>query len=405
MIKDYFILALKNLRRRGLRSWLTLLGIFIGVLTVIALISIGDGLKMAVNSQFGVETTQMITIQAGGLNSYGPPGSGVVNSLTKDDAIAISKLSNIELVIPRLIKTVKIETSNQLKVGYAASLPEDNLAQAYEIQNIEVETGRLLEKADTSKILLGHQFSIKEKSGLNKAFSPGDTLQINGKNFRVAGILEKKGSFILDGAIFMSESDMRDLLNIKEDVSLIAAKVKSKDLMDEAKEDIEKLLRERRDVKKGEEDFEVSTPEASLKTVNQILGAVQAFFVLIAFASIIVGIIGIINTMTTSVLERRKEVGIMKAIGARNSQIFLQFFIEAGLLGLIGGIFGVIFGIIVGSIGIIAINNFLGSTNLPQINFFLIFATLLFSFIIGALSGIIPAIRAARQNIIEVLRV
>src|SRR3990167_3256943 len=140
-------------------------------------------------------------------------------------------------------------------------------------------------------------------------------------------------------------------MEIEDDVDIIAVQVKDKSLIQEAEEDIEKLLRKRRDVKEGNEDFEVSTPEASLSSVNQILLAVQSFIAMIALISVAVGGIGIVNTMTTSVMERRREIGIMKAIGARNRDIFMQFFIESGLLGLVGGLIGVIVGVIVGLIG------------------------------------------------------
>jgi len=108
--------------------------------------------------------------------------------------------------------------------------------------------------------------------------------------------------------------------------------------------------------------------------------------------------------MTTSVLERRKEIGIMKAIGAKNSDIFYQFFIESGLLGLIGGIVGVILGLIIGSLGIIGINNFIGSTTKLQISVPLIVFSLIGSFVLGSISGIVPALRAARQNPVDALR-
>src|SRR3989344_9137469 len=106
MIKDYTILAFRNLRRRGLRSYLTLLGIFIGISVVVALIGLGDGLRMAVNSQFGVSSTNILTVQAGGLSGYGPPGTGVVNPLTREDSNTIEKISGVEFAIPRNIDSV-----------------------------------------------------------------------------------------------------------------------------------------------------------------------------------------------------------------------------------------------------------------------------------------------------------
>jgi len=163
-------------------------------------------------------------------------------------------------------------------------------------------------------------------------------------------------------------------------------------------------MRIRRNVRESEEDFTVSTPESALASVNQILLGIQIFIVIIAAISIVVGAIGIANTMATSVLERRKEIGTMKAVGARNKNIFYQFLVEAGLLGLIGGIIGVSLGIGISYLGTTSLHSFLGITTKPSIDFILIFLSLMGSFLIGAVSGIIPAMKAARENPVEAIR-
>ena len=401
---NYFKFAFRNLRKKGIRSWLTLLGIFIGILAVVSLITLGNGLKAAVTSQFGSGSTEVITIQAGGLQ-LGPPGSLVTNSLTTDDAEAISKLSEIDFAIGRNIQTGKLEYNNILGVGSAYSVPEGYEKELYEIiDDIEPEYGRLLKKGDSKKVFLGYNFYNGNTNGFGKDITPGKTVLIDGEEFEVVGILKKKGSFIYDWTVFMYNDELKALAGYGDNVDLIQAKVKSKDLMDRAQEDIEKLMRQRRNVKIGEEDFSVTTPEATLKTVNSVLGAIQAFIIIIASISILVGSIGIVNTMTTSVLERKKQIGIMKAVGARNSQIFMQFFVESGFLGLIGGILGAIFGILIGFAGTAGINSWLGADIAFKINLPLIFFTLLGSFLIGAIAGIIPAMQAARQNPVEALR-
>jgi len=404
MITDYFTLAFKNLKHRGIRSWLTLLGIFIGIAAVISLISLSSGLKAAVISQFGVSNMEVITIQAGGISGVGPPGTGVTEPLIKGDAEAIEKLSNIEISFGRIISSGKVEFNNRINFVYLTSVPlGNNRKSVYEIIDLEIEQGRILREGDINKVILGYNF-YKDKEKFGKTISLGDKMLIQDKRFEVVGIAEKRGSFILDNAIVMNEDSMRDLLNYGDKIDIILAKVKNKDLMERVKEDIEKLMRQRRDVKKGQENFEVSTPDAILKTANQILGGVQAFIVIIASISIIVGAIGVANTMTTSVLERKKEIGIMKSVGAKNSQIFFQFFVESGLLGLIGGFIGILFGLIIGYIGVIIINTFLGSEITLNLNLFLILGTLAGSFIIGSTSGIIPAMNAAKQNPVEALR-
>jgi putative ABC transport system permease protein len=400
---DYFLIAYRNLKKRGIRSWLTLLGVFIGIVAVISLITLGAGLQSAVNAQFGISSTEVITVQAGGLNSYGAPGSGVVNFLTVEDVEEIAKLSVVNRAIRRNMPTGKLEFNDIVGFGIAMSVPSgDDRKFAYDMLELEPELGRLLKDGDTNKVLLGYNFYGNDDM-FGKPIVPGNKILLQEESFEIVGVLEKKG-LLFDNMVLVNEGTLEDLMGYGDNVDLIAVHIKDKDLMDKAKEDIEKVLRKTRDVKKGEEDFEVTTPDAMMESVNSILGAIQAFIIIIASISILVGVIGIVNTMTTSVLERRKEIGIMKAIGAKNSQVFMQFFVESGLMGLVGGALGVIVGMIIGYAGTLGINNFLGAEAVPQINFFLIFFTLLGSFLIGSIAGIIPAMSAARQNPVEALR-
>lgn len=405
MINDYFSIAFKNLKHRGIRSWLTLLGIFIGVTAVIALISLGAGLKLAVSSQFGISNTEVLTVQAGGLNSYGPPGSGASNPLTVSDLDAIKKLPSVKRAIRRNIVSLQVDFNRVRQVKYSIQTPDgEDRKFMYENLQLEPERGRMLTDSDTNKVVLGYNFLSDKTSGFEKKIYIGDKIDINGKKFEVVGITKKKGSFIFDNVIYMNEKQLEEFMPNKNNVDVIAVQSQSKETLNKTKEDVEKLMRERRNVKVGQEDFEVQTPAAMLKTVEDILTGVQVFIAIIASISILVGAVGIVNTMTTSVLERRREIGIMKAIGAKNSQVFLQFFIEAGLLGLIGGVSGAIFGTLIGYVGTIGIGSFVGGELSPNIDFMLIGLTLIGSFAIGAISGIAPARQAANQNPVEVLR-
>ncbi|MCK9568168.1 ABC transporter permease [Candidatus Pacearchaeota archaeon] len=399
---NYFLFALRNLKRKGIRSWLTLLGICIGIMAVVSLISLGNGLNAAVMSQFGVSSTEVITVQAGGLN-YGSSGSDVVNPLTENDVRAINGLTSVDYAFGENTATGKLEYNNILVVGSVSSVDVEYYKEYYEISEFEAEYGRLLKEGDSGKIVLGASFYDGKTNGFERTIVPGKKVLINNRTFEVVGILKKTGSFISDGIVFMSDADLESISNQGDVVDTITVKVKNKDLMDKAKSDIEKLLRERRDVEVGSEDFSVSTPESSLEQINQILGAIQAFVIIIASISIVIGVVGIVNTMFTSVLERRKEIGIMKSVGAKNSQIFAQFFIESGFLGFIGGGIGVLLGVALGYIGTILLNSFLGSDTQPQISFSLIFFSLFGSFLIGSLAGVFPAMKAAKQNPVQAL--
>lgn len=403
-MKDYFVLAFQNLKHRGLRSWLTLIGILIGITAIVSLVMLGDGLRMAVLGQFGVSSTEMISVQAGGLNNYGPPGSGAVDPLTMDDLEAIKKIDTVERVLRRNIPSGSLEFNDHIIYGMATNIASGSDRNfMYDVLEIEVETGRLLKDGDDKGVVLGNNFATN-KVGLEKEIRIGNKIILSGTEFEVIGILKKEGSLIFDNLVYINEEPLKDLMKYGDKVDLIAVKVKDKDLIEKTKEEIEKVLRKERDVKEGEEDFEVSTPEASLNTINNILGGIQAFILVIASVSIIVGAVGIVNTMTTSVLERKKEIGIMKAIGAKNSQIFLQFFIESGLLGLIGGLMGILLGAFIGWSCINGLNKFLGSEASPVIDYIFIGSVLLGSFIIGSIAGIAPALQAARQDPVEALR-
>jgi len=375
MFQDYFNLAFKNLKHRGARSWLTLLGIFIGVTAVVALISLGNALQLAVASQFGISQTEIITVQAGGISGQGPPGSNVVIPLNEDDLKSIRDLSSVKLAVRRNLETGKFEYNDKVIFVYALNVPDGEERDfLYSQLNQEPVAGRFLKDSDVGKVFLGYNFYV-DKVGLDKELIPGKKVLIQDEQFEVIGILDKKGSMIFDNVVYLNDKDMEDLFDYGEEMSAIMVQSVNKKEMDRTVEDIERLLRKTRDIKYGEDDdFDVSTPEASLSTVNDVIGGVQAFIVVVALISVFIGAIGIVNTMTTSVLERKKEIGIMKALGAKNELIFYQFFIESGLLGLVGGIVGVIFGTLIGFGGTMAINNWIGSEIGMSFNIGLIFS-------------------------------
>ena len=405
MIKDYLLFAFRNVRRRGIRSTLTLLGIIIGIATVVSLISLGDGLQNAVLSQFGISSTEIITVQAGGISSVGPPGTGVSKPLTEKDVESIERINYVDVAIARHIETVRVEFNDRLNIGIAADVPTGEKRKIlYEILEIAPEYGKLLEEGDSNRVVLGNNFYLSDKNGFDKKIGVGDKISINDRDYQVKGILKKKGSFIFDNIVLLNEEELAQISNYGENVDLISVKVKQKEFIDETQKSIEDTLRRSRGVSKGEEDFEVSTPQAILSEVNQIIAGIKIFVVMIAAISIFIGAIGIVNTMTTSVLERVKEIGVMKAIGAKNRDIFYQFFIEAGILGFVGGLIGVILGASIGYFGTLAINSFLGAETIPKINLLLVVFALFGSFLLGAISGIIPAITAANKNPVEALR-
>ncbi|MEM3112845.1 MAG: ABC transporter permease [Candidatus Pacearchaeota archaeon] len=403
MVKDYFSLAFENLKHRGLRSWLTILGIFIGIAAVVSLISLGSGLQNAIVGQFATLSIDVLTIQNAG-TGFGPPGSTVVKKLNEHDLNIVESTDGIKIAVPRLIRVTSVEYNNVKSFKYIGSIPKNKNQRdfIYKEINLKTEQGRLLNENDRGRILLGNDFLGEE---FGKTIRIGSKVLINGKEFEVTGILAKTSTFTINNVIMMPEDDMKDLLGIGNEIDLIVAQVEDKNKIEEVALDLERRFRKDRGLKEGEEDFSIQTPLQALESVNTILNVINIVIIGIAAISLLVGAIGITNTMYTSVLERTKEIGIMKAIGAKNQDILFIFLIESGLLGLVGGIIGAIIGLWLAYLVSQIAGSLLGSINLKiSVSYPLLLGAVLFSFLIGILSGILPALQASRLKPVEALR-
>jgi len=404
MIQDLFFLSVNSMKKRKLRSWLTLLGIFIGIAAVVSLISLGDGLRTAITGQFGSLSVDTLTIQ-NAETGFGPPGSTAVKKLTDHEVKLIESVNGIEIVIPRLIRIAKVEYNKDAEFSYLGSLPEDKkqLEFIYENLNTETQEGRIISLSDHGKVVLGNSFASEDLFG--KKITVGSKIKIQDKEFIVAGILKPGSSAILNGVVLMFENDMKDILNIGDEADLIVARVENKDDMEKVAADIQNKLRKDRKEKIGEEDFTVQTPVQSLAAVNTILNIINIIVVGIASISLLIGGIGIANTMYTSILERTKEIGTLKAIGAKNSDILTLFVIESGLFGLIGGIAGAIFGISLSLLVAVSANSYFGE-NIITINLSwpLLIGAVGFSFFIGILAGLVPSYQASKLKPVDAMR-
>ena len=403
-MKDYLKIAWDNLRHRKIRSWLTMIGIFIGIASVVSLIGLGEGLREAINSQFGALGTDFLRITATG--GMGPPGTGVVNPLSDKEIDEIKKVQGIEEVAGRIMESGKLVFNKKAGFGYAASMPGGEEREVMEdVLNMDVGKGRVLKDGDKGVVVLGSSFA-EEDTTFGKPILPGSKIQLQDQEFKVIGILEKSGGVMFDGMVFMNEDDMRDMFDREEDdYDLIVARFDQNADVDKITADVEKKIRKVRGVKEGEEDFSVETPASILESVNSGLLGIQIFVYIIAAISILVGGIGIMNTMYTAVVERTKEVGIMKSIGAKNSTIFTLFFIESGFLGTVGGAIGAILGFLIAHglafIGRLALGADIISAHITPT---LIIGSLLFSFILGSFFGTLPAIQASKLNPVDAIR-
>ena len=401
MIPSLFPLAIKNLKNRKLRSGLTMLGIIIAIATIFILLSVSLGLKAAVEEQFRLLGTDKFFIHLKG--QLGGPGSTGAVHLTTEDAEIVEKVSGVQDISYMVFANAEIKVKSERRYVPVIGLSLDKNKVFEELENYKAEEGRLLRKGDRGVVSIGSQY--KHNALFDKSLGTNDNLFINGREFKVQSIIISQGNPGDDRLIYIPLDDFNELFNNTDRIDQIIVQVHNSAELKEVAERVEKKLRATRHVTEKTQDFTILTPEELLGTFGTILTILTAFLASIAAIALLVGGIGIATTMYTSVLERTREIGVMKAVGARNSDIVQLFLIEAGLLGLIGGILGVLFGFLVGYIiEYIAVNQ-LGTTLLQvETPVWLVISCLVFAFLVGAISGIWPAWHASRIKTVDALR-
>jgi putative ABC transport system permease protein len=409
MLKDYFKLAWENITHRRLRSWLTIIGIVIGIAAVVALVSLGQGVEKVITAEFTkIGTDKIFVFPAGGFSS-GPPGSTVgIEPLTEHDIEIIRRSKGVNEASGLLLKPAKITYSRNVYFSSVIGMPLDDSKKLLdEAWNFEYTKGRSLKSGDKYKIVIGHDIANDKTFGKN--VNVGDRLNIEGQDFEVVGEIKGMGDPSVDAGIIMPQETATQLFKAvypggMEEDEIIVRVNKGEDPAAVA-ENIKKDLRRSRNVKEGEEDFSVQTIAQLQASFSVILDALLAIVIGIAAISLFVGGVGIMNTMYTAVLQRTNEIGVMKAIGAKNSDILQIFLIESGMLGLIGGAIGLIIGMGLSSLVAFIGRAFLNTTFLyAYFPWYLIVGALLFAFVVGGLSGVLPAIQASRQSPVEALR-
>ena len=392
MITDYLLLAVQSLRHRKLRSWLTVVGIIIGVAAIISLITVSRSLESTIQGQFEQFGANRILISAKGFQGPGTMSEG----LTNEDVETIEKISGFEYVLPGLFRNAEIKYRDETGFTLIGALPAEHYEQFYADTGVELQAGRVIQENENFVAIIGSRVATEKFS---RDLTIGNKLTINKKEFRVVGILEEVGNAQDDNQINIPLEAAREIFNEPEKVDTIIAQVQSAADIPQLQERIERALERKR----GDTNFQVLTATQILEQINQVLGVMQIVLVGIAAISLLVGAIGIMNSMYTSVLERTKDIGIMKAIGARNSAILQIFLFESGLIGLGGGIIGVALGtglaLLIGSFSQQA-----GFLLNIKIEIAVLALGLLFAFVVGVLSGILPAYQASRLKPVDALR-
>ena len=379
-----------------------MLGILIGIMSIVSLIALGEGLRVAVTAQFGTFSPDVFSVQAGQVR--GPPGTGDATLFTDQEIDRINSLREVRVAAGRNLAFTQMQYSGITSFTAVVNLPEGDKGELvlYEA-GIEFEKGRSIRDGEINRVIVGN--NAANRGAYSRPIDVDSGITINGRDFTVIGIAESTGDFNVDGALYISDDDFFRLFD-DEQGTYSYVNVQKRDFLtiDESVAAVENALRRERRQREGQEDFRISTPQSTLDNINSTLFAVQLFVYIIAGISILVGGIGIMTTMYTTVVERTKEIGIMKAIGATNENIFFIFFIESGFIGLIGGIIGIVLGTGT-AYGLAYLGGlFLGSGLIQaQVSLNLLLGSLLFSFLLGSFFGTFPALRAAKLNPVDAL--
>ncbi len=391
-IDDTITFAFKNIKQKKTQSLLTIVGIVIGVLAMVSLISLGYGVQNYIHEEMMKMGSNKITILP--MKQFGVPPSHL---FTKKDVKVVERVKGVDAIMYGWFGSCEIEYNGEKKlVSYFYATPS-KLREVYKDSGYDIEKGRWLEDNDKYACVIGYGTA---HNLFDREIKIGDVVKIKDKKFRVVGILKEVGNQQDDNSIILNIDIGEKLFGNKDKYNIIVVTVKEGEDIDKVAEDIKEALKK----SLGDEDFSVLTAEQLAERISSILGVITIFVVGVAAISLLVGAIGISNTMHMSILERRRDIGILKALGAETTDILAIFVIESGFLGLFGGIIGLVLGIVMAK-GVEILAHKMGYLMVNAwISWELIVGILIFSFLVGVISGYFPARSGAKLNPIETLR-
>ncbi len=398
--KDIAHETFSALTANKVRTALTMLGIVIGIGSVIAMVSIGQGAQASIQSSIEGLGSNLLTIYPGALQAgrgVVSSGRGAAQSLKNEDIEVIKSVAGVQFVAPELDRRFQIVSSlgNNTNSTVVGTVPDYAV-----VRNMAFKNGSFFsETQDNSLAKVAVLGSTAATDLFGEQDPMGQTVKINGVIFKVGGVIESKGGSGFanqDDMIFIPLSTMQKILTGVDYLTTVAVSVADKDAMNTVREEITFELIKKHRV--DEADFSIISQADILGTLNQVTTAFTLFLAAIASISLVVGGIGIMNMMLTTVTERTREIGLRKAIGATSRDISVQFLSEAVALTLVGGAIGVFVGwaiaFSVSSLGLI-------QTQVSLMSILLAFGV---SAVIGIAFGYYPARRASRLNPIEALR-
>lgn len=401
LIKDLIFEVNSAVTVNKARSGLTILGIVIGIGSVIAMVSIGQGAQNSIESSIqSIGANLLIVMPGAQRTSRVSSGMGSAQSLTLKDSEALAAISSIEAVAPEVSRRYQVTAKgNNTNTQITASTP--NYTQ---VRNVEIDTGKFYSDAQNkSKAKVAIIGPTVRDDLFGEGSNPiGSTIRINKIDFKVIGVTKSKGGSGIsnqDDAIYVPINSAMLYLSNSKYLSTIALQAKSAEIITTAQEEITSMMLSRHKITDSTlADFSVITQADIVATASSVTGTFTILLAAIASISLLVGGIGIMNMMLTTVTERTREIGLRKAIGAKSADISLQFLMESVLLTFLGGGIGIALGWLISVIVSMTLNV---STSISLSAVILAFGV---SAAIGIIFGFYPARRASRLNPIEALR-
>ena len=386
------IIVIRQLSERRLRSALTMLGIAIGIAALVGLILLSNGLQGAVTGQlesFGTDEVLIAPLASTGAG--GPQGSG---SLTRGDLDVVERVPQVDRVIPILIMPQRVTAGQNQAFLTVQGAPTDEIER---FLGRDLSEGRYIREGESGVVMIGSRIA---DGSFDRTIVTGSRIRINDSSFRVVGVFLETGSLQEDRALIVPIDDLRRVIGDRNAVTAARAIITPGADIEVVEARVARALERYR----GTDDIGTTTASQIIDQIGGFLGVINVVVYSIAAVSLVVAGIGIMNSLFTSVLQRTREIGTMKAVGATNAQILYVFISESALLGLLGGVIGIVLGV-AAALGFAAIFNTAGIYRLViDVELSLVISALVFSLLVGVFAGTLPALRASRLDPVEALR-